>query len=871
MSRNLLLVIGLLAALALFAALALNGDQGVLTEPEIARALELEESALRPEREAGDLPDRGLGPARESTAVEHPVSTESREEVVGLDPEEGFALRVQDAAGTPVAGATVWTIHEAGSKARRSFRDAGQIDALMEEQGSRRTSSPDGTLRLPRSDAGQTLVVARKGDLWGKLRVPNGDADEHVLTLQRDVRLRVQVLDVAAQPVAGVPVLIEQQLAAYSSTLVERETEGSEGIATFPHAQIDLKPGHSLGPDGTLQVDATTWLATAEVLSAEPVSAKLDHARLDELVVLSLPALGSVQVEVAGDDWKPFQGRAQAWLEAIPEGEPRQVSPFSHIRRRRLQREVKAGEATFEGVEVGLQLGVEVKRDNANTGTRAYGPGPRRAGATATLEVKLGSDHPVVRLRALESGGQPLTGVVLDCGLHLRSQFIQTANKLTPRTDEEGYFLVDLAKDWSEGATRLLTVAVLSGDDPEPTGTVDLSRELELGLNDLGDVVLEKAGVFVGGRVESQAGAPVAAADLSLRSRAENSVDWDQHWDFDFESDEAGSFLVEQPFAGVTFQLSAKKTGFASQWVDFEPGEQDLVIRLSTPGSIEGSALLDEGLPAERLHVRVEPLRDQAEYLDWESRQQSLDPQGAFRLEGLLPGLRTVTLGADNLAEDLMTFEDVLVQAGEACRDPRLARIDLRGKLFYHRLELIGGEAGGRLSGEVTFAAAGSEELDQRLWLTEGRARIFSRSERIDVVIAASGYRVERLFAHSGAATIQLWPGLVVTLVLTGEAEVPAPPVFVKAALVPAEGDRGAIDWSGGAFDERREIKARVSSGGRMKVRWILERRSSSSSIATGVDLDREQFVDVLDVDGEQRIEVDLTPEEMQQLVDNLP
>jgi hypothetical protein len=51
-----------------------------------------------------------------------------------------------------------------------------------------------------------------------------------------------------------------------------------------------------------------------------------------------------------------------------------------------------------------------------------------------------------------------------------------------------------------------------------------------------------------------------------------------------------------------------------------------------------------------------------------------------------------------------------------------------------------------------------------------------------------------------------------------------------------------------------------------MKVRWILERRSSGSSIATSANVEPEQTVEVLDVP-DQTIEVSLTPEQLQQVL----
>jgi hypothetical protein len=51
-----------------------------------------------------------------------------------------------------------------------------------------------------------------------------------------------------------------------------------------------------------------------------------------------------------------------------------------------------------------------------------------------------------------------------------------------------------------------------------------------------------------------------------------------------------------------------------------------------------------------------------------------------------------------------------------------------------------------------------------------------------------------------------------------------------------------------------------------MNVRWILERRSSGSSVATSADVEPQQTVEVLDLP-DQTIEVGLTPEQLQQIL----
>jgi hypothetical protein len=380
-------------------------------------------------------------------------------------------------------------------------------------------------------------------------------------------------------------------------------------------------------------------------------------------------------------------------------------------------------------------------------------------------------------------------------------------------------------------------------------------------------VVLGDAPVFARGRVETDSGQPIPSATLALRSKDVKSYDWDEHWDFQAKAKPDGTFEIKDTIAGDSFQLAAGKEGFACGWVDFKRGDGNVVIVMKTHGQLVGSVLLDEGIPAERIQVSIDELRDPWEHLDHGERRRSISADGTFHFERLMAGKRTVTLSVERQGGSLLVVEDVDVRSGEVCRDPRLDKIDLRGTLFLHELELVGLEPGERFSGSVTFGPAGAQELGDRYWLNESKVVILTRDERLDLVVAASGYRNERLHGFSGKTKLQLRKGLTVTLVLTGDAQVPEPPVFVKAVLVPVDGN-GSIDWSGGAFDERREIKTRVAQAGKLKVEWVVERRSAGSSVATSMNLKREQLVDVLDLGGEQRIEISLTQDEMNKIVE---
>jgi hypothetical protein len=75
------------------------------------------------------------------------------------------------------------------------------------------------------------------------------------------------------------------------------------------------------------------------------------------------------------------------------------------------------------------------------------------------------------------------------------------------------------------------------------------------------------------------------------------------------------------------------------------------------------------------------------------------------------------------------------------------------------------------------------------------------------------------------------------------------------------------IDWGAPAFDESREIVTQAPAPGKMKVLWIVEHRTSGSSMASSRDVEPEQTAEIGDLDAEQTVEVTLTEEQMAKLV----
>ena len=860
MRKNLAVFLGLLLAVAVILGWLWKELAGS-TEPQLVVPPLAESSEPYPDRAefAGTGEMKEPRPGAPSAPDRLPVVSERVDEAAALG-EGGWELSLVDAAGWTVAGAEAWVFEGATIMNRAVFRDLDRVDSWMEEHATLRLADPAGKLRIADPGDGTTLVLARRGDLWGKRSVDAKSEAPLVLELKHDVTLRAQVLDETGQPLPGVVVGLRKKRSYGSHTARGAVTEDQTATVRFLHAQhtVDAEAGFS-------------WALGVDGLFEEEVKVPLEPDALpEELVILTLPAVGLVEVKVLAEDWKPFTGKAMVELGIVREGEPQRLSPFSGIRRSSKSSRLMDGHARFPMVEVGRELEVSVRRGNSMVGTHAYGSGPACSGDTARLEVRLGSDHPIVRLRAVDERGAPMAEAELGVVIESSTTFSSHSSAVQVETDSEGSFEVDLAGDWTEGSRRTLRIARGSATEPELSAEVDVSRKLRPGINDLGDVILAGAAVFVMGRVVSEAGQPVADAELVLSSRGAQESRWESAWNFRHRTDGEGRFEIRERSAGDEFRLGASKSGWVGPPREFTPGERDLVIEMGVEGAITGAVLLDPEIPRELIEVEVKSYTGGVDHLRYSDRRTTLEEDGAFRLGGLLPGEHTVMVRAQNVSEGLRSFSGVVVSSGETSRDPRLAAIDLRRSLWLHRVTLHLPEGSPRPSGRLSFGPAGAEVLAGTAWVHDSKIDVLAEEETIDLVITLQGLQSERREGVHGAIEIDLRRGQAVRLVLAPDVELPEPPFFIKAALVPLGGDGGTVDFGVPAFDETREIVVRAPGTGKMKIAWIAERRGASSSTASAVHLDREQIVELLEGVAEQRVEVQLSEEELKQVLERL-
>ncbi|MFT7487489.1 MAG: hypothetical protein ACI9F9_003350, partial [Candidatus Paceibacteria bacterium] len=782
-------------------------------------------------------------------------ATREKVDARALDASE-FVLKLVTSDGAPVVDATVRVLWSGSRAQRNKYRNNRKAEELMAKSFLTLTSDSDGLVPLKRAPLHHfALIDARKGNLWASLTIPGSEAPANKeLTLVHDLNLTVLVIDTAGNPVGGVPVVIESSTNQWRSTIVGTTSDDRTGLAFFAHIQDELK-------DETYRVALNT-------LSAVKVMQALDLEKLSsDPLVLMLPASGSVTLEVLGTDAKRYLGSGRARIRSVAEGASQDLSPFNHGGERFVSAELESGSVHFPFVELGMNVQARVARARSNVESTAFGPGPRIAGADAAIVVRLGAQHPVIQLRAVSANGKPFANVEFKAGLTIRNEFMLSALKSWPRSDDEGRFQVDVSPSPAKGS--LATLLIQLGGSEDLSGTIDVPEDLTNGLHDLGDLVIEKPRLFVGGRIAGRDGSVISNAKLALRARADDDPNssWRTNHQFQESTDSEGRFAIYEPSPGKQFQLSTEASGFASTWVDFEVGTSDLILELATEGKVTGVVLLDEGISMELLSIMLPEDRDAGEHRAYNNFNIQPKADGSFEFDNLIAGEeRSLRFSAKRHSKAIYSVENVVVLAGGVTADPRINPLDLRGKLFQHDIELVTPTGAGRLNGFIRFRAAGAESIEANLWLNESNVSLLTSTKSIDIFIEAAGYRNTELTGITGATRVELKKAIEVTLILPSDVELPKPPIHLKATLLPDTKD-GQPSFNGNAFDERRIITTMVGSAGLLRVAWLMEQRSASSSMGREVVLKEKQLVEVLDMEGEQRITLKLTQEQMDQLV----
>ena len=698
------------------------------------------------------------GGEKDAPAEERSAEEAEARHVTVLVIDGATQLPVPDAEVAFMTGAKDWASLSNAEKQRRESFGSDRF-AYHKEFGDARRTDASGRVRLPLQRRlmlscyddgrfGSVFLEAEHFD-WGS---------EQRLVLQADARVRVRVVNDAGEPLIGMPVRIRPTWQGDSRGVFGRWGHtASEGIAMLGYlrswceswAGIEVADG--VAPDG-----ATIGLGIPGVdFDAQTHSLQFDNARGD-LIELVAPPTGQVVVSVFDSIGQPVGGYEDIHLAALAQSgldmspEEQRFGPGGEP----LADQVM-GAARFPYVALGRRFKARFSGSIEIDPLLFDGP----AVAEQVVQVDMAAPQAEVLLTGLvvDEDHKPVQGQ-----MRLRFQTQDMRENFMLSTGADGRLRVELDADMVGQIFAYAYLQPFSWAGAE-SGHPNLGLSAELpvgqpirpGRNDYGRVVLKPLPVLVSGTARLD-GEPVKCA-LNVERQPESAVgDYWLHEDSHFvEWREDGAFVVRGPLVPGVHRLTAGVRGaLPLDPIRFVVGQKFLDIDLVSGGSLRAEVLLDDEEALEQIRCLLVPLQatpEQIKSLNWRGRKpmgQLTQPgQGerqAFVWEGVAPGNYRLELRCPGFVGPVVALDGLTVAAGVRCEDPRLAVIDLRGKLSRICLTVLD-EQGQRLA-SGTGGVVWADDRPNRAgsFFGSGKAIVVG-APPMSFSVVARGFKAERL------------------------------------------------------------------------------------------------------------------------------
>jgi hypothetical protein len=653
--------VGALLALALLVAL------GVLWRGEGEAA----DTASAPAPAEVSEPANPSTVASPSTQVAHESSREAPKETPAAEVtppvRDGlFRLRVLHFETLePIAGAQVRWAESA--KLADPQHSPFVFDAHIEERwaahGHFDTSDASGEIWID-PPAEQFRVEATRGNLSGGNFLWRGRPDDFFVLLGPDDDLRVEVVDAAGHPAAGVGVAVS---AAGATNVFHKPAgiTGADGLVVLKGARRNALGGG----DGPLRVRACT-VATA------PVERIFDSRPWPTSVVrLELPPVGAVHFRCVDSKGERIHENVLVTLSTGQAGDLGETSMWI----------AEDGELELPWVALGEVLNLNanaVATDAQLSANSRRVAGPLVAGERVEIELVLESPPFQLSGRALRPAGTPLENTPIQL---MSGPSAGTFG--TTRTDAAGRFEFRLTF-WPHESSKpfALAAAGLGLDAPLVLPNKPIDPDFHVG-----DVLFAELPTLVTGRVVDPQGRGIGSAYVGVLARPRSFdpskfepepgftiVEWAVDAQAKATTDADGRFVLRRKPDDSDCRLRVGAPGFqAAEPLELGPEVRDVEIVLQ-PGvpPIVGRVLVDS--------------HDATKHLKLVAKSGKARWRGAGRFEIERENTESIELeiftdGESTSAETPLVRIEGIVNA----KDPRLASIDLRPLLQEFRFEVL--------------------------------------------------------------------------------------------------------------------------------------------------------------------------------------
>lgn len=676
--------------------------------------------------------------------------------------------------------------------------------------------------------------------------------------------LRVQVVDPAGVPVAGVPLRLQLGPDAkrppdgidrrFSRTIDSgrfSRTADSAGFARFPNVRSVLGSSQDAAP-------GEHWILLPDIAFENLPVVRLDRASLElPAVIAVIPFSGIVDVHVRELDGKDAPDHSRVELALLRDEDL--ASPVLPRNMRSWYAETRAGQATFLCVELGRTWEVLASRSDSSVRSRARAPGPVRSRGHALIEVVLGADHPVVVFRAVDERRNPFSVVQLE--IQHSDALFGNPKELHRRTDDAGRFSVEMEN--VRGARKFsdLVVRHQAKDGQVFLGRPSVNKPLELGMNDGGDVVLAPEPILAEGLVQDSSGGAVADAEICVRTDERRMFRGNGDYvDVRGTSDAVGHFELHGLVANGTFDVWARKGALRSTEVRAREGQRGIVLQLSAFYTLSGRWLVGPGVNSNRIGPRFVDAQHKAMRTEAPTRS----PDGSFTLAPIPPGVYDIAWTYDGAW--LAVLDKV-----EVTKDTNLGDIDLREKLHRNQIVLVGAPPAVKLQGEVAWRASGSQDVWKNRGFEGTSFDVFTPASPIDLWVRPVGFRCDPQLGVAGQREIPLYAPLHIRIELRTTGQLPKFPYLLYAELEQGGVRVGQRVTAQSFTDDNHTLSYNLSAPGKVRVTWKLEWHPDSGSRSGGVLHEQQVEINVADIPGEQVFTIGLDGTALSQLTAKPP
>jgi hypothetical protein len=625
-------------------------------------------------------PEPGPDAAPSSRRVEaiRPATFAEPEAVAATDPDLLRVLVVDDGTGVPVPGAEVaWTDARFESQTWSApFGRRRGLIADFDAAPHRAWADYRGIARIRASQ--ELAVAARLGDRFGYRWFDTPPRGEIRLELVRGPFIAAKVVTDDGSPVPGVMVWFSVSYESGKMGMLTAVSRSPDGVAIADHPATKVKDSY-YGSCGPIEE------ATASIMGlAKPQHVKASLADLERgPITLVLERAAPLDVQVLDPDGRPLLASVRLSLTARGSG-------GASV----LRATATSGVASFPAVPTGVRLELRGETAAFDSATRSLDP--LVPGDAKKVELRLARKRAQLKGRAVDEFRIALARRTIEIDVITSSGLVIFPETVKALANERGDFSFTVDRESHEIVGSAIVFEVRGVGGVLERGRVGrVSRQIfDADELDLGELALVPPTTLVTGIVKDELGMPLSGAVVKSSATSVThgqgtvSIGGGRQppWPGSgcATTGDDGAFQIPAPTRSDGYvqglSVTAQKPGYVDAREYLSRGDKTVTIVMKGAGTLAGRLVLPELASVSKLSMRVtRATQAESDSIEAKVFEDCIDSTGAFRLEGLLPGVMSLEVLMHGVEEPLTTVSDIQVVRCRDAVDARLRAIDLRG------------------------------------------------------------------------------------------------------------------------------------------------------------------------------------------------